>query len=100
MPASQPQTRRRAPTRQPWHPAEWEVPDAGALQALARGEAAPEQQRRALMWIIESASGAYEQSFVPDSDRVTAFLEGRRSVGNQIIKLIKINLETLRKANG
>lgn len=94
-----------APARKPppgasWKPAEWDVPDAGAVQALARGEASPEQQRRALDWIITAAGGTYDLSFNPDSDRATAFAEGRRFVGLQIVKLIKLNLSQYRTAKG
>jgi hypothetical protein len=88
----------RAPTkpREPWHPAEWEVADAGAIQALHRGDASPEQQKRALEWIIHRAASTYEASFYPANARVTDFMEGRRSVGNQVIKLLKLNLGAFR----
>jgi hypothetical protein len=91
---------RRPPPGAPWLPPKWEVPDAGAMQALARGDASPAQQQRALDWIVTAACGTYELSFNPDSDRATAFAEGRRMVGLQIVKLIKVNLARLRQANG
>lgn len=86
----------------PWKPAAWELADAGAIQALARGDATKDQQGRALKWVIESASAAYDMSYRPgDSSRDTDFAEGRRSVGLQIVKLLKMNLSELRrKENG
>lgn len=76
----------------------WDEPTALAVQALARGAAEPDQQVRALQWIVEVAGAAYQTSFVPESERQTSFLEGRRFVAGQIVKLTKINVNTLRKA--
>ncbi len=83
--------------REPWHPAEWDEFDASAIQALARGDANDQQQRRALQWIVEKASMVGDQSFVPGQADVVAFIEGRRSVGNQIRKLVNINLVAMRQ---
>lgn len=46
----------------------------------------------ALRWIIETAAGTYDMSFRagPDGERETTFAEGRRFVGNQIIKQLKL----------
>jgi len=73
-----------------WVPATYEAYDIEAIRATARGEADPHQQKRALDWIINTAAGAYELSFRSDGqggDRETAFAEGRRFVGMQIVKL-------------
>ena len=78
-----------------WHPPLWEKADAGALQALARGEAAPHQQQRALKFLIESLAGTYDMTYRPESDRDTAFAEGRRFVGLQVVKLLNLKLEKL-----
>jgi len=80
-----------------WHPPAWETPDAKAIQMLAAGTASPEQQQRALRWIVEVACGTYEMTYRPESDRDTAFAEGRRFVGNQIVKLTKLELSKLKK---
>lgn len=79
---------RRAPKRQPWHPVDWAPPDAAALKALERGDAEPEQQKRALAWIL-SATQIRDEVFVPDNARVTDYLLGRRSIGLQIAALLK-----------
>jgi hypothetical protein len=59
-----------------------------ALLALQAGNASEGQQRMALKWIVEKASGYYEISFRggPDGARDTDFMEGRRFVGQQIVK--------------
>lgn len=84
--------------RKPWFPADYDIADVAAIQALVAGQATADQQKRALRWIVESASGAYDQSFVPGEPDVMAFLEGRRSVGNQIVKLMKLDRAALQKA--
>jgi hypothetical protein len=82
------------PPLEPWKPTPWETEDAGAIQALMRGNAQPHQQQHALKYIVEMLAGYYEISFKsgPDGDRLTAFAEGKRFVGQQIVKLSKLNL--------
>lgn len=69
----------------------WELVDASALQALQRGDASPEQQRRALDWVINSASRYYDISFQPGQPDAGHFMEGRRFVGGEVVKLLRIN---------
>ena len=72
-----------------------EPADAGAIQAMARGTATGEQQKRALAWIIERAAATYETSYRkggPEGDRETVFAEGRRFVGNLIVGVVKLKL--------
>ena len=91
----------KKPTKiDPWKPAEYELADASAMQALLNGTADSNQQRRAIDWIVQIASGAYDLSYRPGSDgeRDTAFAEGRRFVGLSIVKLTKLNLMTLRES--
>ena len=80
----------------PHIPAPYEYADAAAIQGLLRGDATPDQQQRALKWIIEQCSGMYEFNYYP-SDRDTAFALGRGFVGQQIVKLSKLNLMSLRR---
>ena len=63
------------------------------MQALVTGTANEQQQKRALDWIINNACMTYHQSFRPgvNGDRDTCFAEGRRFVGNQIIRLTKLD---------
>ena len=84
-------------TTSPIQPAQWEPADAGALQALVRGEAEPHQQKRALDWIIKQAAGTYDLSYRPNSHDETQFAEGKRFVGLQIVKLLNLNLGVFKK---
>jgi len=81
-------------------PPSWNLADAQALKALARGEANADQQRRALKWIVEGACLTYDLSFHPESDRLTSLAEGRRFVGTQIVKLVNIDLARLKRTDG
>lgn len=62
--------------------------EAAALRALQTGTATPEQQQAALICIVKKISEADGLSFRPGpgGDRDTAFAEGRRFVGLQIIR--------------
>lgn len=81
-------------------PPEYEVADVSALQALGRGEASPDQQKRALKWLIEKAAATYDQCYRPGSEdgrRDTDFAEGRRFVGLQAVKLLRVNIAALKR---
>lgn len=78
-------------------PPEWELADASAIQALARGDANEDQQKRALNWVINGACDAYGLDYRTDS-RDHAFGAGRRFAGMQVVKLLKINVGALRSA--
>lgn len=81
----------------PWKPPPWEPADASALQALNAGTADKNQQKRALDWIIDHGAATYDLSYRPGvaGERDTSFAEGRRFVGLQIVKLLKINVGLL-----
>ena len=87
----------KKPDASPWKPPAWEPPDVSAIQALNRGDATPDQQKRALDFIVRLA-GTYDLSYRPDSDRDTAFAEGKRFVGLQIVKFLHLNLSAIRQA--
>ena len=80
----------------PWLPAEYEIADFNAIKALAAGTANPEQQQRALDWIINKVSDCYGFDYRQDS-RDHAFASGRRFVGLQIIKALKVGTSTMVK---
>lgn len=77
-------------------PAAYETADVAAVQALVRGEADPAQQQRALKWIIECGAGAYDFHYY-ENERDTAFALGRAFVGQQVVKLTRLNLHSLRR---
>jgi len=69
--------------------------DAIAMQALERGDATPEQQQRALCWIVQSAALTHSLHYRADPHD-HAFASGRGFVGIQIIKMLKLDAATLR----
>lgn len=83
----------------PWLPPPYELADITALQALERGDADHHLQQRALKWILEQAAGTYQMSYRggQEGERDTAFAEGRRFVGLQIVKMLRLNASKLRR---
>ena len=64
-----------------------------ACKPMATGTANDIQQQLALDWLITTAAGTYELSFRSDGDggeRETAFGEGRRFVGLQVVKMVNL----------
>jgi hypothetical protein len=92
----------RAPKIPPaFQPPKWEVEDLGALRALERGDALPHQQIRALKFIVEGLAMTFQQSYRPgglEGDRETAFAEGRRFVGTQIVGLLTIDPNLIKES--
>lgn len=83
----------------PLLPHEWDVSDARAMQQLAAGEATPDQQKRALAWII-GATGVNDLAFRPggaEGDRDTAFACGKQHVGFGILKLLKADIAEMKQ---
>lgn len=82
----------KKPVHQPWFPAPYDPDgaDTMAIKAVASGTANAGQQKRALDWIINAVCATYDLSFRPgeSGDRETAFAEGKRHVGLQIVKHI------------
>ena len=87
----------KPPDYAPWLPAKYERADVAAMQALVIGEADPGQQTRALDWIIQEACHRDDMSYQPASSRDSDFAEGKRYVGNQIVKLTKLNIATVKE---
>ena len=75
--------------------ADYVAADIAAVQAVARGDATPEMQIRALRWIVEAVADTYGLSFRVDP-YATAFAEGKRHVGLQIVKATRLNISALR----
>jgi hypothetical protein len=86
----------------PWLPAGYTSVDVAAIQALNTGTASPEQQARALKWIIESACRTYDLPYRPGTEgqRDTDFACGMQHVGYTIVKMLRINIiELARREN-
>ena len=78
----------------PYLPPEWLPADASAIQALVRGDATPEQQHRAINWVVYAAAATNDLEYRTE-DRDHAFASGRRFVGLQINKMIGINVNAI-----
>jgi len=77
-------------------PVRAELADAHALRALRRGAATPEQQQRALDWILTGACDVAGFQW-RESARETDFALGRLFVGKQIGRLLTCDLSGLRR---
>lgn len=75
---------------QTFKPASYTDEDVAAVKAVAAGNASPGQQQRALDWIVNKAAMAFDETFVPGQTDLSDYLAGRRNVGLQIIKLVKM----------
>ena len=107
LPAREQPSRSKAPTAQqiaaasPWLPRDYERADVVAFQALASGTADASQQKRALKWLIETGCMTYEMTYFPgpDGPRNSDFAQGMRSVGLQVVKLLKLNPGLVKASN-
>lgn len=73
-------------------PAPYDKPVLLAIRACIAGKASEAQQQLAMDWIITQASNLYDMSYRDGADGgelATAFHEGRRFVGNQIVKMTR-----------
>ncbi len=87
------------PPGTPWAPVPYEDADVAAFQALAAGTADDVQQKRALDWLMLRAAGTYDFHYY-SSERDTSFALGRAFVGQQIRKLLTINLSRIAERTG
>ena len=83
----------------PWIPPAVPVPVTMAIKGLYAGTATPEQQQQALEWIIQHLCATHDQQFYlgADGQRETDFALGKRFVGLQLIREIKIPNSLLRR---
>lgn len=70
-------------------PASYEEEHVMAIRACIAGNANEGQQKLAMDWIITRAANLYDMSYRPGDSSATAFHEGRRFVGNQIVKMTR-----------
>jgi len=79
------------PSMLPWEPPQLSKSDYYAIKALYAGNASEGQQKRlwALLMLI-SAVEDLEFRPGPDGDRASAFAGGKRFVGQQFIKAVKL----------
>lgn len=78
----------------PWNEVDVDKADVIALQMVAMGKGEAAHQRRVIEILVNKLADTYNLSFRSDKDggeRATAFAEGRRFVGLQLVKLLKAN---------
>lgn len=83
---------------EPWAPPRIDLPTIAALQAVARGTATPDQQQRAMRFIVEKCGWAYEETYCPgvNGERDSAFAQGRRRVGTMLVSFLNADLDNFR----
>lgn len=95
--------RTRIHKRRPWEPADFTRAEHLALVALSQGRATEDQQQLAWDWLL-FAAGYDDKSFRPgglEGQRETDFAEGKKWVGEQMIKLLKTSIDIHeRETNG
>ena len=96
---SRPKPQTKPKSSAPWMPVDYAKADVAALQAMKRGEATPDQQIRALEYIVGTVCDRNGMSFRPGPDGALemAFAEGKRHVANQIVKFINTPLSKLKE---
>lgn len=84
---------------EPYLPYPWasNIPFVYALKAMNEGAASETQQKLVLRELL-NLSGYYDLSYRPDSDRDTAFAEGKRFVGAQVVKMVNLPADVIEKA--
>lgn len=90
-------TRQAIEDHAPWKPTHYEPADASAIQALARGDCPPHLQQRALAFVINALCGTYDLPYRPggaDGERDTNIAIGKMWVGQQLVKLLKVKVNT------
>lgn len=113
------QAPRRRTRRQVWHPALYDDATHRAMQTVAEymlgavrpwpaGEEPPQLSpfdlKRVFDWIVHDVSQTYDNGTSASLDandpqgRIAAFVDGRRSVGQQIVKLMTLKVGALEEA--
>lgn len=76
-----PNDKRPPPSRDPLERPAYYPADVHALRALMQGTATPDQQRRVCDFLMHHVCATYDETFRPESERLTAFASGKRWVG-------------------
>ena len=86
------------PKQKAWAPPDYTLADVYAIQAVADGRASPEQQKRAIDYIVMVLAGKEDLAYRPDSVRDTDFALGRQFIGHCLVFLIRINPGVLKES--
>lgn len=68
---------------------------AYAIRGVNAGTADASQQALAVRWIVHEVTKAYDMSYRPESARDSDFAEGKRYVGNELIRVINMTNEAV-----
>lgn len=82
----------------PYMPAPYSKYDVYALKALQSGTATPDQQQRALAWIINKCCRTYDLPYHPggeEGNRDSILAMGMMHAGQQIVKLVNFDASLL-----
>ena len=66
-----------------------------AFKSLEAGSASPEQQKFVLDFLIKIGCRTYDTDWFPE-ERVSCFAAGRRFVGQQIVRMLNLNVGGLK----
>lgn len=67
----------------------------GCFKALESGTASDDQQKLALKYLLTEICRAYDLSYIPGDTHATAFAEGKRAVGLEIITMLNVDQRKL-----
>ncbi len=84
--------------KDPWRAKLFDMADVSAIKAVAGGTASPEQQQRAMQYILVVLCAVDDMSYRPGGDegrRDTDFAEGQRFVGTQIRRMMHGRMDDL-----
>lgn len=79
----------------PFHPPKYDKQVVIAFQMVHEGKGSPGQQQMVIDYVINEICRTYDMSYFPDNQRDTDFAEGKRFVGNEVIKLLKLKVGRL-----
>lgn len=84
---------------QPWAPPRASLPDVVAVKALAQGSATPDQQKRALHFIIVDVCKVDDEPFCPgvEGQRATDYALGKRRVATYLRSLLSADIRQFKK---
>ncbi len=79
----------------PYVPPKYEKKHVASWQAITQGKATEHQQKLFAEYLVYILCGTYDMSYRPggeEAKRDTDFAEGRRFVGNQLVKFSNLSL--------
>ena len=77
------------PHKDPIERPDYTEAEVQAVRALRRGDATPDQQKRALEYMLR-AFGTHDTSFRPGDPLATAFAEGKRFAGTTLVWMLNV----------